>query len=222
MQAIRSCFLILSECGDMHRGSVKPLEVDNDVSLLCRELGDFVTSTDMFPDPGRRASVVHHVGAVQRAVMESSQKLLAEGKAGIPDLVRTIGTLLDSLVEQRWLNLLDIPGAPASYSVTRSPQNEPNRRDAWIVIGGSVAAAVGLGVAATVGVPLGAAIPAALVFLLGPATLWGSRRLGMSPQRLLESVRTPITEASQGGGAPPRQGSAQGQEQTSGQGGSSV
>ncbi|MEU9537662.1 hypothetical protein [Streptomyces mirabilis] len=199
LEALRSCFYLLHLCGELTKGQAKPLEIEKGTTTLCEELGDFATSIVHFPDPNRRESVSKHVSQVQLELMRSSGILLSDGAGGVPNVVKTVGTLLDRIIEQRWLHLLDLPDTGNPESVTRSPQNQVDRRDVWIVIGGSVAAALGLGAAASMGVPLAAAVPAALIFLLGPATLWGSRRLGMSPRNLLDSVRTPVAGTNQAG-----------------------
>lgn len=213
-EALRTCLRVLYLCGELHVGRVKALRVDREIADLCREIGDFVTSSDMFPDPGRRSAVLHHTSAVQTVLMDTSQTLLNSGKSGIPDLVEVIRTVLENLMDERWLNLLDASAVTTQESVTQSPDGVLRRRDVWIVIGGSAAAAIGLGAAASLGVPLVAAVPAALIFLLGPATLWGSSRLGMSPRQLLESVRTPIVE--QGGAQQPPAATGSGTTTTAG------
>ncbi|GGO49420.1 hypothetical protein GCM10012287_26730 [Streptomyces daqingensis] len=109
--------------------------------------------------------------------------------------------LIDRLIEERWLNLLDVPQtADDEVLQTSSPDPNEDRRDAWIVMGGSLLAAVALCIVTTLGVPLTAGIPAAFVFLMGPAVLMGSRKLGASPRGLLTSVRSSV-EGGGGSGA---------------------
>ncbi|MBQ0847456.1 hypothetical protein J8N05_04340 [Streptomyces sp. BH-SS-21] len=198
-QALLTCVSVLYLCGEMLMGRAKALTVDRFNSILCQNLGDFASDSPEFPDTERRLEVLRHVSGVQQVLMKSSGRLLIDGSEGVPGLVRELESLLDGLLEQRWLNLLDVSSVTSAESVTQSSQGEIDRRDIWIVVGGSSVAAIGLGVAAGIGVPLAAAVPAALVFLLGPAALWGSKRLGVSPRHVLDSVRTPVMEANQGG-----------------------
>ncbi|SFS73372.1 hypothetical protein SAMN04487982_103210 [Streptomyces sp. ok210] len=208
IEAIISCFFILHLCGDLVRNKARPLEIEESVRDLREELGDFVTSSEYFSEPSRRESVSRHVALVQQELMSSSGTLLTGGSLNVPGVVKTIGCLLERIIQQRWLGLLDLSDGAEPESVTLSPEDRTGKRDAWIVMGGSIAAALGLGVAAAMGVPLSAAVPAALIFLLGPATLWGSRRLGMSPRSLLDSARTSVAGANQAGSQ--QQGNSQG------------
>ena len=219
LEAFGACLSILHRCGEKVRGGYKggALVIDLEVTSLCRYLGDFVASPTFSLDGERRASVARHVAEVQRVLMEASAGVLASGNDGLATLVGKVTELADGLYEERWLRLIEIPDAPDSNAVTQSSDSSVDKRDAWIVVGGSVLAALGLGVAVALGVPVAAAVPAALIFLLGPATIWGSRRLGMSPKNLLESVRAPIVEAGQGG-APPQQPAGQGQASSVGAG----
>jgi hypothetical protein len=212
LEAFATCLSILRRCGEKHKGSYGggALSIDLEVSSLCRQLGDFAASPAFSMDAERRSSVAHHVAEVQRVLMEASAGVLTNGKDGLADLVAKVAELADNLYEERWLRLLEIPDAADLDAVTQNVDNSVGKRDAWIVIAGSLVAAVGIGAAAVLGVPVAAAVPAALIFLLGPATIWGSRRLGMSPKNLLESLRTPIAEAGQGG-VPPQQPDGQGQ-----------
>ncbi|MFF9601170.1 hypothetical protein ACF1GY_02705 [Streptomyces sp. NPDC014684] len=197
-EALRSCIYVLHLCGEVVRGKAKILEVEEAVMTLCGELGDFSSNSPALSDPRRKENVAAHISLVQQELIESSGVLLSEGFSGLARLIERVGTLLGRLIEQRWLCLLDLPAGVSTEGVTLSPEEQVDRRDAWIVIAGSMLAAIGLGASVSMGVPLVAAVPAALVFLLGPATLWGSKRLGVSPRDFLASVRMPINEANAG------------------------
>ncbi|MGW1034287.1 hypothetical protein ACWD4Z_19115 [Streptomyces antibioticus] len=198
-EALRSCIYVLHLCGEVIRGKVRILEVEEAVTMLCGELGDFSSSSPSFSDQRRKESVTAHVSLVQQELMESSGVLLSAGSPGLSRLIERVGTLVERLIEQRWLCLLDLPEGVSVEAVTLSSEEKIDRKDAWIVIGGSMLAAIGLGAAVSMGVPLVAAAPAALVFLLGPATLWGSKRLGISPRNFLDSTRVPVAEANASG-----------------------
>ncbi|MFJ5058532.1 hypothetical protein ACIP96_03830 [Streptomyces nigra] len=208
-EAIRSCFYILYLCGKVARGKAKILDVEEAVVELCGELRDFASSAPSFSSQQRKGDVAAHVSHVQQELMRVSGSLLAEGLSGLAKVAEQVGVLTERLIAQRWLCLLDLPGEGVAEPVSPLPDGKVDRKDAWIVLGGSMLAALGLGAAVSMGVPLVAAAPAALVFLLGPATLWGSKRLGISPRNVLDSVRTPVAEANSGGTQPQTNPSSQ-------------
>jgi hypothetical protein len=199
---------------------VNRLDIEAAISDLCNELADFANTNQVLNKPPRQQEVARHVDRVQEELRSASGRILSGGLEEIPGLVRSVGTILERTIERRWLCLLDLPSTGSPPPPAHTSHRENGKRDALIVMGGSLAAAIGLGVANTAGVPLSAAVPATLVFLLGPATLWGSRRLGVSPRGLLDSVRTSVAESgrtdsqqsseSEAGGAPARQGHSQG------------
>ncbi|MEU0210149.1 hypothetical protein ABZ235_19805 [Streptomyces canus] len=175
------------------RTSIRPFAIEQASVALCSELSGFAKSSSNFATPERRKQVEDHVAAVCEEIMQQSGKILSRGSLQSTEPVSIFATLLDRLLQDRWLQLLDVEnnGLPIADTELTS------RRDAWIMICGSLAAALGLGGAATLGIPLAAAAPAAIVFLLGPATLWGSRRLGISPRSLLASARSSVEGGTQ-------------------------
>ncbi|MGP2437660.1 hypothetical protein [Streptomyces sp. JW3] len=197
LSAVDSCLDLLGLCGEASRGTIGPLSISTEVAHLCDHLGIFATANRYLPDPTMRASVEAHVARVQRELVRRSEDCLSGGNAAMGGLVEAVGTVLDRLIEQRWLGLLDLPASDPPTSVSQSPRTHIDKRDVLIIMGGALAASVGLGAAASMGVPLAAAVPAALFFLLGPATLWGSKRLGASPRNMLDSLRTPVSDAGQ-------------------------
>ncbi|MFJ5914340.1 hypothetical protein ACIQFW_00880 [Streptomyces ardesiacus] len=188
-EAIASCVFVLHLL--THR-RLDPLGVEEAVADLCDELAIFVNSNAVLNNSARQAEVSRHVGQVQKELRQVSGNILSGGVSEIPGLVRSVGTILERLIEQRWLCLLDLPETASHSPSARASHLQDWKRDAWIVMGGSLAAAIGLSAAAMSGVPLSAAVPATLVFLLGPAALWGSRRLGVSPRGILDSVRASV------------------------------
>ncbi|MGW3493963.1 hypothetical protein [Streptomyces sp. NPDC001020] len=219
-EAIASCVFILYLL--THR-RVDPLDIEDAVDDLCDELSDFANSNTVLNNSARQAEVSRHVGQVQQELRCVSGKILSGGVAEIPGLVRSVGTVLERVIEQRWLCLLDLPDTAGVSPSARASHLPDWKSDAWIVVGGSLAAAIGLGVATMSGVPLSAAVPATLVFLLGPAALWGSRRLGVSPRGLLDSVKASVEGSGRSGSQQPSGPEASGDPAGQGQSqGSSV
>ncbi|MEU9780682.1 hypothetical protein AB0H92_06825 [Streptomyces phaeochromogenes] len=193
--AICLCFVVLSHCWKLARGKEGVLATEYYSSVLRARLGDFATTSDSFIGSERKASVLRHVASVQKDLTMRSGSVLSDGVSAIPDAAKAIILLLERLVEERWLGLLDLPDTLESEQVIQSSVERTSRRDGFIVIGGSAAAALMVGVAGATGLPVTAAIPAALIFLLGPAMLWGGRRLGMSPKVVLGSMANSMTGA---------------------------
>ncbi|MFF7369446.1 hypothetical protein [Streptomyces tricolor] len=199
LAAIVQCCDILDLCGRVATGREALLRLEEHCDALCVDIGDFAVSSKVFLNSMRRDSVLRHVALVQQEVMSRSGAVLRDGPTALPGLIQVIGTLLERLIEQRWLGLLDVTATGEAESIARSSVHRNGKRDAWIVIVGSLAAAIAAGAAVAVGLPLTAAIPSALIFLLGPAMLWGSRRLGVSPRIVLDSIRTSVAEGNQSG-----------------------
>ncbi|WP_328553114.1 hypothetical protein [Streptomyces sp. NBC_00358] len=192
--AIIICFSILRQLSELPRNAANILEIEDLFAKLAKEIADFASASPHFSTPSRRVDVERHTSAVRAELMRQSGELLSRGVTQVPAAVATIGTLLERLTQQRWLQLLDVEGADIS---TPEVVDDTDRRDSWIIVGGSAFAALGLGSASALGIPLTAAIPSALVFLLGPATLWGSSRLGLTPRSVLASTRASLTDATQ-------------------------
>ncbi|MET9329690.1 hypothetical protein ABZX78_00375 [Streptomyces cellulosae] len=210
--AFVACVNALSACGRCAQGRTGILEVEWHVAELARELGAFASNGGRFSNVGRKQDMSRHVAQVQKELLMMTGKLLEEGPAALSDVVERLAMVLDRMWEQRWLRLLDGLDCNEDESVSTTEREPQDKRDAWIVLGGALAAAIGLAVSGSAGVPLSAAVPAALVLMLGPATLWGSRRLGSSPSGLLQAMSGAFDGAASAGGAnptqaPPSQGS---------------
>ncbi|MGW2340602.1 hypothetical protein [Streptomyces sp. NPDC001661] len=211
--AIRRCFLVLEEIYSILRGSGSYLALDEKVSKFCRELTDFTRIKWQTADPERFSAISLHVTAVQGEIRKASGRVLKDGKIGLPEVAGIHMTVLERLIDERWLSLLDVEDAEAPAPGLVEPSDiRQERRAAWIVILGATAGAAALGFATAAGIPLTVSVPAALVFLLGPATLWGGRRLGMGSRDLMESLKGSFSASGQQGAAPsqPPSGSGNG------------
>ncbi|WP_158711507.1 hypothetical protein [Streptomyces xylophagus] len=195
--AIRQIFIALNECYSSLKGEGGVLAIDDRVRRICGELADFSQEKWAVADPERFELVARHVGAVQKELRAVAAELLRGSPGAMPKFVRLQFVLLDRLIDERWMALLDVFEEPASELIS-SPEVRENRRDTWIIIAGATVAAIGIGAAATLGVPTAAAVPAALVFLLGPATLWGSKRLNLTPGAFIGTLRGAVTNQQQG------------------------
>lgn len=194
-RALIACAELLSNCKAVIRRGPVILGANLDVAYLCRALETFSGEKIVFRVEAQREEVCAHTAAVCRELVGVSGGLLRDGPEAAAHFATTLSTLLDRLVAERWLRLLDVDeqGTPGD---ARGGDREARERDGWVVVGGSLAAAVGLGTSATLGVPLTAAVPGALIFLLGPAMLWGSKRLRPSARQVLTSVEGGLRGAS--------------------------
>jgi hypothetical protein len=190
-----TCRQLLLEFADFARNDGSPVYVEYLAGRLCRELGDFVSTERNFPDKERSKQLKAHVAAVQQELHALTNGVLREGAGAVPAFAGAMSVLTERLVQERWLRLLDVADvAEDPVRTETATQQEAAKRDGWIVVGGSLTAALGLGAAATLGIPLAAAVPAAVVFLLGPATLWGSKNLGWSPRDLLRTAQRSVEQ----------------------------
>ncbi|MEU5077462.1 hypothetical protein AB0G76_38805 [Streptomyces asoensis] len=190
--AVRRCFSTLEELDTFIKGGGRGLDCCDAIDELRAELGKFSKFGRLSGQGEISLSIRRHVHAVQQELDKCSEAILRDGRVAVSGVVIVLSQVLDGLIQDRWLNLLPVNSSSDGVGeVDADTKNE--RRDSWIIIGGSLIAAVSLGIVTSVGVPLAAGIPAALVFLVGPATLWGSRRLGATPRGMLDSVRTSIS-----------------------------
>ncbi|WP_434593938.1 hypothetical protein [Streptomyces sp. A5-4] len=198
LKAIRSCFAALTACEALIRGHGSILAVEKRVGEISHNIARFPVANVSLSTDARLPTVLAHISAVQKELKRSSGEVLRGGVAQSLGLVVTLSTLLDRLIAERWLNLLDIDDSAETVAGLDTQDDiRRDRRDTWIVMSGSLVAAIVLGSVIAVGMPLAVGAPAALVFLLGPAVLWGSRRLGASPKGLLEAVETSLSESPQ-------------------------
>ncbi|MGW1894038.1 hypothetical protein ACWCP6_27870 [Streptomyces sp. NPDC002004] len=196
-RAVRWCAFVLHDALLVAYGRDDAVRgVNAGVSEICRVLEEYAAQDAAFPAEGQRQAVSAHVMQVRRALVAAANGLLRDGRDALPGLVRTVSTLLDRLVAERWLALLDLeePSAAADADDLASGPTE-ERRDRLVVLAGSMLAAGGLATAAAFGVPLGAAVPGALVFLLGPAMMWGGKGLRPSAHRMFASLQEGIGRA---------------------------
>ncbi|MGC0339531.1 hypothetical protein RKD20_004565 [Streptomyces sp. SLBN-8D4] len=213
LTAITLCLDLLSHCWGIARGEEKLLDVEYYCSRLCARLGDFASSSNAFSDPERREAVLNHVALVQKELTLHSGRVLSGGAADLPGMVKVTGLLLERLLEQRWLGLLDLPDSGEIESTVRSSAETDPPRDGFIVICGSIAAALMMGASAAAGLPVAGMMPGALMLLLGPAMFWGRNRLGVSPRIVLDSIRNSVIGEGRQGGEQ-QTGSSEGNEST--------
>ncbi|MEU8033357.1 hypothetical protein AB0C13_32840 [Streptomyces sp. NPDC049099] len=212
LASLDACVDALIACGKCRQGVGSIVEVDRYVTVLCGQLGAFAVDGSKFLDLRKRSALSKHVRQVQNDLLQATDVLLQVGPHALEGIVERVATILDRICEQRWLRLLDLLDAGASDSASPPTTDSRDGRDAWVVLGGSLAAAVTLGASGAFGVPLGAVVPAAVVLMLGPATVWGSSRLSMSPRGLLQSMSGALTSAPTGGAADSQRSSEGGPE----------
>ncbi|WP_189184352.1 hypothetical protein [Streptomyces albiflavescens] len=194
-RAFVECVDVLASCGFLirHPGSSRWMNVL--VADICTALSEFTSEKEAFPVEAQRDQVRRHVSAVQQELISVAGGLFREGPPGVTRLVVTVSALVDRLVAERWLSLLDLDGTHGEAEGFAFQATERGR-DGWIVIGGSATAALGLATAVSLGVPIAAAVPGALVLLLGPAMVWGGRQWRPSPQRLMTLVQDSMSRSS--------------------------
>jgi hypothetical protein len=202
----------LGMCADLPRGRTSPLALDQQSATLGRILGTFSIVGYPGMSDRRRKDLQEHVRHVQQALHSASSGILKEGKSASKNLAEVVGVLVSRLAEQRWGCLLDEDQLVKGETALEHSIRAGNRKDAWIVIIGAVIAAGLVGAASALGVPAAATIPAALIFLVGPALVWGSKSMGIEPRFLLTSSKESLTgqgqrtdgQASTGGTSSPQ------------------
>ncbi|MFF4838533.1 hypothetical protein [Streptomyces collinus] len=197
-RAVDWCLVVLHDASLAMQGRVDAVRsVNIGMDEVGRVLGEYAAQSVVFPSSAQRSAVRAHTAQVHRALVAEADGLLRDGQAALPAVIGTLLTLLDRLVAGRWLALLDIeaPTNPEAEGDESQTESAETGRDRLIAAVGSVLAAGGLVAAGAFGVPLAAAIPGALVFLFGPAMLWGGKSLRPSAQRMLASMHEGIGRA---------------------------
>ncbi|WP_328860691.1 hypothetical protein [Streptomyces sp. NBC_00306] len=200
----------LALCAELPRRKTTPLVLDQEVAVLSKALGSFALVGYPGMTDQRKKDVQEHVLQVQQALHSASAEVLKRGAPACRELAQIIGVLVARLAEQRWQSLLDEEQLVKSDAELAHSIPEGRRKDAWIVIVGASVAATFVVVATSLGVPATATVPAALVFLIGPAALWGSKSLGFSHRSLMRSSTDSLVQQSQQPGGPPQSGQAGG------------
>ncbi|WP_215455779.1 hypothetical protein [Streptomyces sp. ATCC 21386] len=200
----------LALCAELPRGRSTPLVLDQEVAVLSKALGSFALAGYPGMTDQRKKDVQQHVLQVQQALHSASAEVLKRGAPACQELAQIVGVLVARLAEQRWQGLLDEDQLVVNDAVLAHSIPESRRKDAWIVIVGASVAAAFVVIATSLGVPPTATVPAALVFLIGPAALWGSKSLGFSHRSLMRSSRDSMVQQSQQPGGPTPSGQAGG------------
>ncbi|MET7700419.1 hypothetical protein [Streptomyces sp. NPDC005485] len=175
-------------------GETSPLGIDRRVHAAGRALTRFGESELRKGGSARQSELFEHTVRVKAALDECAGRVLKEGKNALPRLMVMLMKLLERLSEGRLLGLLDESELPAYCPPSAAELEEETRKsDGRIVLWGATAAAVAAGVMISLGVPTGAVVPAALIFLMGPAALWGSKKVG-TPRELMDSMRQGVSQ----------------------------
>ncbi|MCC9158400.1 hypothetical protein LZP81_29700 [Streptomyces parvulus] len=198
----------LALCADLPRGRSTPLALDQEASALSKALGNFALVGYPGMTDQRKKDVQQHVLQVQQALHFASAEVLKRGAPACKEFAQIIGVLVARLAEQRWQSLLDGDQLVENDAALAHSIPEGRRKDAWIVIVGASVAAIFVVVATSLGVPPTATVPAALVFLIGPAALWGSKSLGFNHRSLMRSSTDSLVQQSQQSGGPSPSGQA--------------
>ncbi|WP_399093171.1 hypothetical protein ACGH2B_23210 [Streptomyces sp. BBFR2] len=203
--AFYHCCRCLADCRRAREGKISLLQFDAQIHRFGRVLVRFGRPGPEWVSPERRRQLAEHTARLAAALDAGSARVLEEGDEALSELARLLARVLERLAQERWLALLDESELPAYQPPSAEDEEaEIRQADSRVVLVGATAAAVLVGVMISLGVPAGAVVPAALIFLLGPATIWGSKKLG-SPRQLLDAMRGGVTqppEAPQPNGAP--------------------
>lgn len=193
-RAFYLCCRCIDDCLRTQEGEVPLLHLDREIHRFGLALVRFGKSGLVQGSPERKRQLLEHTTRVSAALDASAERLLRDGEDAIPDMVRCLVGILERLADEKWLNLVDETELP-TYQPPSSEEmeSEIRRADGRIVLVGATAAAILVGVMIALGVPAGAVIPAALIFLLGPASIWGSKKLG-SPREMLDALRSGVTQ----------------------------
>ena len=188
-RAFYECCSCVAMCLYSLEGISSPLRIDRRIHATGRVLIRFGESEVRKGGVARQKELFEHAVRVKSALDEYAGKVLKEGNVALPGLVAMLMKILERLSEGRLLCLLDENELPAYAPPSEAELEEETRKsDGRIVLLGATAAAVAAGFMITLGVPAGAVVPAALIFLIGPAALWGSKKIG-NPREFLDSMR---------------------------------
>ncbi|WP_406486719.1 hypothetical protein [Streptomyces phaeochromogenes] len=206
------CCRSIIVCHRAYQGKSTLLYLDRRIHRLGLALIRFGGFGIPLASPARRQQFLEHATRVSAALDARTERLFTDGTDAIPDLVKFLTGILERLADEKWLNIIDDHELPAYQQPSAEEMDQEVRKaDGRVVLLGATAAAVMVGVLISIGVPAGAVIPGALIFLLGPATVWGSRKIG-SPREMLDSIRGGVTQAAEpqptGTTYPPANGSA--------------
>ncbi|MFJ8022131.1 hypothetical protein [Streptomyces sp. NPDC096311] len=196
--AIRRCFVVFEEAYQIVKGSGSILSLDDLAKKFSDELSSFARAKWGSAPQEQYRNVTLHITAVQHELRKVTDDVLMRGTEALPQFVRVHKHVLDRLIDERWMSLLDVPNSTEpSPSLIDPVDTKRDRRDSWIIILGAAAAALVIALGAAVGVQPTVSIPAALVFLMGPAALWGSKRLGIGPRDFMGSLRSSYSGGTQ-------------------------
>jgi hypothetical protein len=195
--AFYRCCRCIRECLQAADGQVSLLIVDARVQQLGRDLTRFGSNGILGTNTTRQRQLMEHTSRVSDALDRGSAKILQIGVDELPQLARILFSILDRMSAGRWLNLINDAELPPYSAITEAEAEEEERKtDAAIIVVGASIAAILTGVAITLGLPAGAVVPAALIFLLGPATLWGSKKM-TNPRQTLEAMKQSVGQNSE-------------------------
>lgn len=202
LSAVGHCFLILAVSANLIRGYGSPLDIDRLVSRLCRNLHNYARVDSVLSREGRADSVRAHLAAVEADLQKKSGAVLESGWTALPELIAATVTVLDRLIQERWLNILDVASSEVSSQVPPSDE-DLDRRDVRFVISGAIFAAMALAGTAAAGLPLAVGAPVAAALSVGPVALWGRGRVnGVGSSRMVDAVTHSVIQAG-GTGSPP-------------------
>ncbi|MGJ5804926.1 hypothetical protein ACSCB1_38395 [Streptomyces europaeiscabiei] len=165
--AVRSACNALITAHGVHRGRATSKQLDAAVSGLSRIL---VHRAQKDERRWLRAEMTVHARRVRETLRAGSRELLTDGTPAAAALARELGKILHGLSATTYEMLLD-----EEDLVPRSERAEPPRRQAALLMGTGIVAAVGLAWALSVlGLPEEVTVVVALLALAAPAHLWGS------------------------------------------------
>ncbi|WP_405539003.1 hypothetical protein OG787_43545 [Streptomyces sp. NBC_00075] len=191
------CCRSIIVCYRASQGKSTLLYLDSRIHRLGLALIRFGKSGVPRASPARRQRFLEHTTRVSAALDARTERLFTDGTDAIPDLIKFLTGILERLAEEKWLNIIDDHELPAYQQPSvEEVDQEVRKADGRVVLLGATAAAVMVGVLISIGIPAGAVIPGALIFLLGPATVWGSRKIG-SPREMLDSIRGGVAQAAE-------------------------
>ncbi|MET7746729.1 hypothetical protein [Streptomyces sp. NPDC005385] len=175
---------------------INSLAVEDQMRGICQRLCEFAATSPHFSSPDRRREIESHVLAVQKRLFDHAGAFFKDGADHTGATIADLATLIGRIVHGRWLRLLDIEDGEAADVTTPAAADS---HDAWLVVGSSAFAAVALASAVSLGVPVSAAVPGAVVLLLGPAAVWG-KNLGITPRGLFESTKAALAGPAEAAG----------------------
>ncbi|GAA1093113.1 hypothetical protein [Kitasatospora arboriphila] len=199
LEAFHNCVIAIMFCMMSQGGKGSFLGLDSTVSRMVDQLETFAAQGHMTYYPARMPSMSAHISRVAQALDAQMVRVLRDGKREVLPLAKMLNSILVALSNEQWYGLLDESDLNG-FTARENPEvdHRLKRKDAVLLALGVAASLALSGIAAALGVPLAAAAGVGAAVALIPASLWGSRQLGVGGQALVRTITSGAGPAPEG------------------------